>query len=113
MRPHDGGWFRGARGEAYSPAVAALSSQTRTFDPGGLPDLLDGRYADIRREILTVMRGPEFAPVVALPSRETREVNGLCNETRLCAAGLVDAFGILDEVLGARIGLTDDPETPD
>jgi acyl-CoA oxidase len=35
----------------------------------------------------------------------TREVNRLCNETRLCAGDLVDAFGIPDEMLGAPIGL--------
>jgi hypothetical protein len=73
--------------------VAPVTPQTRTFDPSGLLDLFDGRYADIRRE--------------------TCEVNRLCNETRLCADGLVDAVGIPDEVLGAPIGLTDDMETPD
>ena len=35
----------------------------------------------------------------------TREVNRLCNEARLCAGELVDAFGIPDEVLAAPIGL--------
>jgi hypothetical protein len=35
----------------------------------------------------------------------TREVNRLCNEARLCAAELVDAFGIPDEVLAAPIGV--------
>jgi acyl-CoA oxidase len=34
----------------------------------------------------------------------TREVNRLCNEARLCAGELVDAFGIPDEVLAAPIG---------
>jgi len=37
----------------------------------------------------------------------TREVNRLCNEARLCAGALVDAFGIPDEVLAAPIGLRD------
>jgi hypothetical protein len=40
----------------------------------------------------------------------TREVNRLCNEARLCAAQLVDALGIPDEVLAAPIGLRDAPE---
>jgi acyl-CoA oxidase len=35
----------------------------------------------------------------------TREVNRLCNEVRLIAGPLVDAFGIPDAVLGAPIGL--------
>ena len=34
----------------------------------------------------------------------TRLVNRLCNEARLCAGGLVDAFGIPDEMLAAPIG---------
>jgi acyl-CoA oxidase len=37
----------------------------------------------------------------------TREVNELCNQVRLRAGGLVDAFGIPDAVLGAPIGLSD------
>jgi acyl-CoA oxidase len=37
----------------------------------------------------------------------TREVNRLCNEVRAQAAGLVDAFGITDAMLGAPIGLSD------
>jgi acyl-CoA oxidase len=43
----------------------------------------------------------------------TREVNRLCNEARLCAGGLVDAFGIPDEVLAAPIGLSDGTAPPD
>jgi acyl-CoA oxidase len=39
----------------------------------------------------------------------TREVNRLCNEVRMQAAGLVDAFAIPDAVLGAPIGLSDPP----
>jgi acyl-CoA oxidase len=35
----------------------------------------------------------------------TREVNRLCNEARLIAGDLVDAFAIPDEMLGAPIGL--------
>ena len=35
----------------------------------------------------------------------TREVNRLCNEARLCAGALVDAFGIPDEMLAAPIAL--------
>jgi acyl-CoA oxidase len=35
----------------------------------------------------------------------TREVNRLCNEVRLVAGELVDAFGIPDAVLGAPIGV--------
>ena len=35
--------------------------------------LLDGRYADLRRQILDVLGRPEFAPPVAIPTAEYRE----------------------------------------
>ena len=119
-----------------------MTPENRTFDPVGLLRLLDGRYANVREEIRTAMRRPEFAPVVALPAPEyrervlawakalategltapgfpkrlsgprceaiTREVNRLCNETRLCAGARVDAFGIPGETLGAPTGLSGD-----
>jgi acyl-CoA oxidase len=40
----------------------------------------------------------------------TREVNRLCNEVRLEAGTLVDAFGIPDAILAAPIGLKHPPE---
>jgi hypothetical protein len=85
-----------------------VTPENRTFEPASLLRLLDGRYADVRQEIRTVLRRPEFAPVVALP-----EVNRLCNEARLCAGGLVDVFGLPDEVLRAPIGLSDPRPAPD
>ena len=42
----------------------------------------------------------------------TREVNELCNQVRLRAGGLVDAFGIPDAVLGAPIGVSDPAAVP-
>jgi acyl-CoA oxidase len=39
----------------------------------------------------------------------TREVNRLCNEVRLQAGTLVDAFGIPDAILAAPIALRDPP----
>jgi acyl-CoA oxidase len=53
--------------------VPAATPENRTFDPAGLLRLLDGRYARVREEIRTVMRRPEFAPVIALPTPEYRE----------------------------------------
>ncbi|MGH2893787.1 MAG: acyl-CoA dehydrogenase [Solirubrobacteraceae bacterium] len=79
-----------------------MTPDNRTFRPANLLRRLDGRYADVRQELRTVMRRPEFAPVVALP-----------NETRLCAGGLVDAFGIPDELLAAPIGVSDGRSAPD
>ncbi|MGH2874881.1 MAG: acyl-CoA dehydrogenase, partial [Solirubrobacteraceae bacterium] len=48
------------------------SSETATLDVAALTRLLDGRYAELRREILSVMVRPEFAPVIALPTAEYR-----------------------------------------
>ena len=53
--------------------MTAVTPESRTFDPVGLLRLLDGRYADVRQEIRTALRRPEFAPVVALPTAEYRE----------------------------------------
>ena len=38
-----------------------------------LQRLLDGRYADLRRQILEVLGQPEFAPPLAIPTAEYRE----------------------------------------
>ncbi|MGZ4192247.1 MAG: hypothetical protein ACXVRW_07330 [Solirubrobacteraceae bacterium] len=116
--------------------MAAVTPEIRTFDPAALARLLDGRYADVRLEIRTVMRRPEFPPVVALPTAAYRErvlewARSLAAEG-LTAPGfperyggrgdpganvagfetvalgqLVDAFAIPDEVLAAPIGITD------
>jgi hypothetical protein len=51
-------------------AVTAVTPETTTFDPADLLRLLDGRYAEVRQELRTVMRRPEFAPVVGLPTAE-------------------------------------------
>jgi acyl-CoA oxidase len=53
--------------------VTAVNPDSRTFAPEALQRVLDGRYASIRDQLRTVMRRPEFAPVVALPTAEYRE----------------------------------------
>jgi hypothetical protein len=50
-----------------------VSTEIRTFDPSALLRLLDGRYAEVRQELRGVLRRPEFAPVVAMPTAEYRE----------------------------------------
>jgi hypothetical protein len=37
--------FRGARNEAYSPAVAAVTPQSSTFEPAGLLGVLEWAQA--------------------------------------------------------------------
>jgi len=68
-----------------------------TFDAGRLQGLLDGRYAEVRAEIRSVLCRPEFAPVVALPTSEYRErvlgwARTLADEG-LTAAGFPVRFG--------------------
>lgn len=60
-----------------------MTPETRTFDSAVLARALDGRYGDF---------ATRSAPY---------------NEVRACAAWLVDAFGIPDEVLAAPIGRSD------
>ncbi|HTU96768.1 MAG TPA: acyl-CoA dehydrogenase [Solirubrobacteraceae bacterium] len=53
--------------------MTATTPETTSFEPADLLALLDGRYGEVRRQLRTVMRRPEFAPVVALPTAEYRE----------------------------------------
>jgi acyl-CoA oxidase len=74
-----------------------VTPETKTFDLAALARLLDGRYASVRDEIRTVMRRPEFAPVVALPTSEYRErvlqwARSLAAEG-LTAPGFPEAYG--------------------
>jgi acyl-CoA oxidase len=53
--------------------MATAAHDATSFDPLALQRLLDGRYADIRRQLREVLSRPEFAPVLALPTTEYRE----------------------------------------
>ena len=53
--------------------MSASSTAAKSFDPATLQRLLDGPYADVRRQIREVLCRPEFAPVIALPTAEYRE----------------------------------------
>jgi acyl-CoA oxidase len=55
-------------------AVTSVSSQTTSFDPAALARLLDGRYAEVREQVREVLRRPEFAAPIAMPTAEYREV---------------------------------------
>jgi acyl-CoA oxidase len=53
--------------------VATTEPQAEEFAPAELQRLLDGRYADLRRQLREVGARPEFAPVIAMPTAEYRE----------------------------------------
>lgn len=53
--------------------MTAVASETQQFEPIALQRLLDGHYAPLRDRIREVLCRPEFAPVIALPTREYRE----------------------------------------
>ncbi len=52
--------------------VTVRASETAIFATDTLQRLLDGRYADVREQVREVLRRPEFAPPIALPSSEYR-----------------------------------------
>jgi acyl-CoA oxidase len=54
-------------------AVSITLPETEPFDVASLTRLLDGRYADVRRQIRELMCREDFAPVVSLPTPEYRE----------------------------------------
>jgi len=47
-------------------------AELKQFDEHALQRLLDGRYAELREQIREVLKRPEFAPVIALPTAEYR-----------------------------------------
>jgi acyl-CoA oxidase len=53
--------------------MATTEPQATGVRPELLQSLLEGRYADQRRQILEVLGRPEFAPPIALPTAEYRE----------------------------------------
>jgi acyl-CoA oxidase len=77
--------------------MATTSPETEQFDPRGLQKLLDGRYAELREQIREVLSGPQFAPVIALPTSDYRELvlqwaQTLAKEG-LTAPGFPEEFG--------------------
>jgi acyl-CoA oxidase len=77
--------------------ATTTSADIRPFDPETLQRLLDGSHAEIRAQTRAVLRRPEFAPVVALPTAEYREkvlewAKALAAEG-LTAPGFPEEFG--------------------
>ena len=54
--------------------MASATSEAAGFDPIALGRMLDGRYAELRERIRGVIGRPEFAPPIALPTPEYREL---------------------------------------
>jgi acyl-CoA oxidase len=52
--------------------VTVAESRNLSFDPAELGRLLGGRYADGRAEVREVLKRPEFAPPVGIPTDEYR-----------------------------------------
>jgi acyl-CoA oxidase len=77
--------------------MVTTAPQTTPFSPDALQRLLDGRYAGLRDQIKEVLRRPEFAPPIALPTEKYRErvaewAQTLAHEG-LTAPGFPEEFG--------------------
>jgi acyl-CoA oxidase len=86
--------------------MATTESQTISFDSGSLAHLLGGRYAEGRQQIREVLKRPEFAPPVAIPTAEYREkvlgwAKALADEG-LTAPGFPEEFGGMGD-FGANV----------
>jgi acyl-CoA oxidase len=84
-------------------AVDAPNTAPRTaLNVRVLADLIDGRYADVRRELRTVLCDPQFAPVIAPATPDYRK------QVMQWAKALADR-GLTAPGFPARYGGRDDP----
>ena len=86
--------------------MATAESQRISFDSAALGRLLDGRYADGRKQIRDVLRRPEFAPPLAIATDEYRRkvlgwAKALADEG-LTAPGFPEEFGGMGD-FGANV----------
>ena len=77
--------------------MTVTAPETITFDPGALQRLLDGRYGEGRDQIREVLKRPEFASPLAIPTAEHRQqvldwAKALADEG-LTAPGFPEEFG--------------------
>src|SRR5947209_19469567 len=77
--------------------VTAIDTQTISFEPASLQRLLDGRYAQGGDQIREVIKRPEFAPALAMPTAEYRQkvmdwARTLAEE-QMTAPGFPEEFG--------------------
>jgi acyl-CoA oxidase len=86
--------------------VATAESQRISFDSAALSGLLDGRYADGRKQLRDVLKRPEFAPPLAIATAEYRRkvlgwAKALADEG-LTAPGFPEEFGGMGD-FGANV----------
>jgi hypothetical protein len=84
--------------------MATTEPQATEVRAEDLQPLLDGRYGSLRPQIRDVLSQPEFAPLIAMPTANYRDL--VLTWMRTIAAELADAFGIPDEILRAPIALS-------
>jgi acyl-CoA oxidase len=79
--------------------MTATAGTSASFDPSALQRVLDGPYAEIRERVRQRLSQPDFAPVVALPTPEYRELVLLWAKTLAAEGGT--ALGLPAEYGGA------------
>src|SRR5437588_12769304 len=90
--------MQGPPARAYACAMASTTAAVSgPVDAAALHRLLDGRYAEVREQIRSVLCREEFEPVSALPTPEYRErvlewAKALAAEG-LTAPGFPEEFG--------------------
>ncbi|HWF25075.1 MAG TPA: acyl-CoA dehydrogenase, partial [Solirubrobacteraceae bacterium] len=80
-------------------AMTATAGTSASFDPSALQRVLDGPYAEIRELVRQRLSQPDFAPVIALPTPEYRELVLLWAKTLAAEGGT--ALGLPAEYGGA------------
>jgi acyl-CoA oxidase len=79
--------------------MTATAGTSSSFDPSALQRVLDGPYAEIRELVRQRLSQPDFAPVIALPMPEYRELVLLWAQTLAAEGGT--ALGLPAEYGGA------------
>jgi acyl-CoA oxidase len=79
--------------------MTATAGTSASFDPSALQRVLDGPYAEIRELVRQRLSQPDFAPVIALPTPEHRELVLLWAKTLAAEGGT--ALGLPAEYGGA------------
>src|SRR5258708_16444525 len=79
--------------------MTATAGTSASFDPSALQRVLDGPYAEIRELVRQRLSQPDFAPVIAMPTPEYRELVLVWAKTLAAEGGT--ALGLPPEYGGA------------